>query len=394
MTSFILPRIPLNNNLIHSISPEYTNDRHAIPCINKTLLSYLNTVKTEIDNRQLEWDKYKKYTNPYEYIHTPVPNSQHSVCKLKPLSRSYYKMIEMFTMMNIHETLSEGCKTFHLAEGPGGFIEAICNIRENPKDTYYGMTLINNDDMSIPGWNKSKNFLYNHNNVIIEKGHDGTGNLMNHHNLKDCYLKYHGEMELVTGDGGFDFSIDFNSQESVSAKLIFCQIAFAIAVQKKGGTFILKFFDIFTQISVDLIYLLSQLYENIYFVKPNTSRYANSEKYIVCKEFRLDDTEALIKYFYKIFQNFSNEPDIMVRLFNVEIPIYFKVAIEEINAIIGQQQIESISNTLNLIDNNKFDRLETMKKNNIQKCITWCSKYNVPYHKVISQSNIFLNRNK
>ena len=233
MTSFILPNIPLNNNLIHSISPEYTNDRHAIPCINKTLLSYLNTVKTEIDNRQLEWDKYKKYTNPYEYIHTPVPNSQHSVCKLKPLSRSYYKMIEMFTMMNIHETLSEGCKTFHLAEGPGGFIEAICNIRENPKDTYYGMTLINNDDMSIPGWNKSKNFLYNHNNVIIEKGHDGTGNLMNHHNLKDCYLKYHGEMELVTGDGGFDFSIDFNSQESVSAKLIFCQIAFAIAVQKK-----------------------------------------------------------------------------------------------------------------------------------------------------------------
>jgi len=394
MTSFILPVIPLNNNLIHSILPQYTIDKQAIPCINKTLLSYLNTVKTEIDNRQLEWDKYKKYTNPYEYIHTPVPNSQQSVCKLKPLSRSYYKMIEMFTMMNIHETLSDGCKTFHLAEGPGGFIEAICNIRQNHKDTYYGMTLINNDDMSIPGWNKSKLFLHNNDNVIIEKGYDGTGNLMNHNNLKDCYLKYHGEMELVTGDGGFDFSIDFNSQESVSAKLIFCQIAFAIAVQKKGGTFILKFFDVFTQISVDLIYLLSQLYENIYFVKPNTSRYANSEKYIVCKEFRLEDTEGLIKYFYKIFQNFSNEPDIMVRLFNIEIPIYFKVAIEEINAIIGQQQIESISNTLNLIDNNKFDRLETMKKNNIQKCITWCTKYKVPYHKVISQTNIFLNRNK
>ena len=227
-----------------------------------------------------------------------------------------------------------------------------------------------------------------------EIGHDGTGNLMNHHNLKDCYLKYHGEMELVTGDGGFDFSIDFNSQESVSAKLIFCQIAFAVAVQKKGGTFILKFFDIFTQISVDLIYLLSQLYENVYFVKPNTSRYANSEKYIVCKNFRLENTEGLIKYFYRIFQNFSNEPDIMVRLFNIDIPIYFKVAIEEINAIIGQQQVESISNTLNLIDNNKFDRLENMKKGHIQKCITWCIKYKLPYHKVISQSNIFLNRNK
>ena len=63
---------------------------------------------------------------------------------------------------------------------------------------------------------------------------------------------------------------------------------------------------------------------------------------------------------------------------------------EEINAILGQQQIETISTTLNLIDNNKYDRLENLKKNNIQKCIMWCQKYKRPYNKVISISNIFL----
>ena len=149
MTNFILPSIPLSDNLIENICPQYSNDNKTGVFINKTLLIYLNTIKTEIDNRQAEWDKFKKYTNPYEYIHTLVPNSQQSVCKLKPLSRSFYKMIELFNMMNIREILSDNCKTFHLAEGPGGFIEAICYIRQNINDKYYGMTLINDDDNNI-----------------------------------------------------------------------------------------------------------------------------------------------------------------------------------------------------------------------------------------------------
>ena len=33
-----------------------------------------------------------------------------------------------------------------------------------------------------------------------------------------------------------------------------------------------------------------------------------------------------------------------------------------------------------------------LKKNNIQKCISWCQKYNVPYNKTLGNysSNIFL----
>ena len=95
MSCFSLPFVSQKDNLIQYINPTYTTELNVIPVINKTLSMYLNKVKTEIDNRQTEWDKYKKYTNPYEYIHTAVPNSQQSVCRLKPLSRSFYKMIEI-----------------------------------------------------------------------------------------------------------------------------------------------------------------------------------------------------------------------------------------------------------------------------------------------------------
>ena len=90
MSILYLPKIPVINNIEREIHIFYKTDLFTI---NKTLQKYLQRIKGEIDNKQSEWDIYKKYTNPYEYIHTPISNSKHSVCKLKPLSRSFYKLI-------------------------------------------------------------------------------------------------------------------------------------------------------------------------------------------------------------------------------------------------------------------------------------------------------------
>ena len=114
--------------------------------------------------------------------------------------------------------------------------------------------------------------------------------------------------------------------------------------------------------------------------------------YIVCKNFRLDDRELLIEKFYNIFNSFSEEQNI-TKILNIEIPYFYLCKIEELNAIFGQQQIETIANTLNLIDNNKYERLENLKKINIQKCISWCQRYKLPYNKIITTTNIFLSKN-
>ena len=58
-------------------------------------------------------------------------------------------------------------------------------------------------------------------------------------------------------------------------------------MQKFNGTFILKIFDMFSKSTQDYIYLLSLFYNKVYIFKPQTSRLANSEKYIVCKDFKL-----------------------------------------------------------------------------------------------------------
>jgi hypothetical protein len=78
-------------------------------------------------------------------------------------------------------------------------------------------------------------------------------------------------------------------------------------------------------------------------------------------------------------------------LFDFPLPYLFTNKIEEYNAILGQQQIDTIVSTIYLIDNNnKYDKIEHMKKKYIQKCITWCQKFNIPYHSVIQTNNMFL----
>ncbi len=388
MSYFLLPHIynPINPD---KIDIYYDNNN----TISKSLSIYLTLIKKQIDNLPIEWDLYKKFTNTYEYIHTQIPYAKQCVCKYKPLSRSFYKLIEIFNLLNIDFNKNK-IKSFHLAEGPGGFIEALITHRtqnnfDNSQDIYYGMTLINDKDDNIPGWKKSKYFLQKNPNIKIVTGKDNTGNLLNVENLLFCYENYKNSMDLVTADGGFDFSIDFNQQENLSLKLIFAQIAYAIAIQKQGGIFVLKIFDIFSNSTIDLIYILSSLYEKTYIVKPYSSRAANAERYIVCKYFKCNNTSNIVNKFINILDNLKDNNNIC-RFLNFSIPYLFINKIEDVNAILGQQQLENILSTFHLVENNKPEKLDSIKKNNIQKCIQWCIKNKLPYNKNINQLNIFI----
>jgi 23S rRNA U2552 (ribose-2'-O)-methylase RlmE/FtsJ len=431
-------------------------------------------IKEQIEKYQDAWDNIKKFTNPYEYIHTNVSGNKTNISKLRPLSRSFYKMIEIIKNNNIlsqydHTVVARpeykmGINTFHLAEGPGGFIEAISYLRglkyqrevtdtaaaatataantngvagtvqilkrntdlhdeymkeiehlklsrrifESQKhgyetlapptygnDRYYGMTLVN-DDPICPGWKKTKTFLENHPNVIIETGADKTGNLISLENFHHCVTKYRNKMDMITADGGFDFSVDFNNQENMATQLILCEVFYALVMQKQGGTFILKIFDVFHKPTVDILYLLCYYYKNVSIIKPHTSRIANSEKYVVCQGFKIADSAKIVEQFAKLLPIMPNGSTRMTSLLPQEHDLYFLNKIEEMNAMVSFQQIENITSTLSIITNHRnAEKLEQYKKNNVSKCIAWCEHYEIPYnvyHATIQSTNIFLHR--
>ena len=373
-----------NNNIYPSrLICKFTNDEDENQIfLSKTLRSYIMNSKEKIDKCEILWDKYKKYINPYEFIHTIIPNIKQSIAKYKPLSRSYYKFIEISQMLKLLDDYSyNNINTFHLAEGPGGFIEALCYLRKNLNDKYFGMTLIDDNDTNVPGWNKTQNFLNKNKNVIIDYGITQNGDLLDPKNFVYVNEKYKNSMDIITGDGGFDFSIDFNQQESISFKLIYVQMCYALIMQKYKGHFFLKIFDSFSLNIIQLLYVLNNLYEKVYIVKPNTSRYANSERYIVCKYFKLTDSKNL---FYPLLNNISQIKNYkyISSIYDEKLNYYFIIKMEEINAVIGQQQIEYINATIELIENHNEEKIERLIKNNINKCINWCVKYKIPHIKI------------
>ena len=442
MTYYLLPRtnIFLYKHIQYSVGPDN-------PCVISTsLANYLYEIKTKINEREREWDLYKKYTNPYEYIHTIIPSKKKSISKHRPLSRSYFKMIEMINTFNIQFPPNEGIRTFHLAEGPGGFIEALVHSRNQKKDVYIGMTILDiANDYNIPAWKKSQSFLRENSNVLIETGSDHTGNILSLDNFVYCKERYGSSMDLITADGGFDFSINFNKQELHIADLLFAQVCFALCMQKKNGTFILKLFDCFMQHSVDILYILSAFYEKVYMIKPHTSRFANSEKYIVCKGFIHTTNTVFYPYLFRAFHQMTSlsqgidpaastltsgcastlmgapgltngsasastlmgapgltngsasastlmgAPGLTkvsglirpLRFLDISISYCFLTKLEEYNAIFGQQQLENIHSTISLIDNkNKQDKIDHLIKTNLTKSIQWCIKHQVPFSSI------------
>jgi len=389
-------QIPRNTPYLYQyIECFLTDGKNSDPIVSSSLSHYLNEIKKRIDSKEQEWDTVKRYTNPCEYIHTIIPCKKKSIAKKKPLSRSYFKMVEIVNFFNLLDIKKGNITTFHLAEGPGGFIEAMVNMRNNANDKYIGMSILDDkNDPNIPGWKKSKQFLQENNNVVIDHGIDGTGDILTLDNFKYCKETYGNKMSIITGDGGFDFSIDFNNQEHYILKLLFGQVCYAIVMQKQGGHFILKVFDCFFQHTLDILALLSSLYEKVYITKPQTSRYANSEKYIVCKNYLGPNCNGIYNYLFKAFEKIVTIDKPVIRLLNIPLTLLFTTKIEEYNAILGQQQIENIHYTLNLVDcNNKDDKYNILMKNNIKKCVDWCVKYNVPYNNINfnnNAANVFL----
>ena len=326
----------------------------------------LTLLKCEIDKcENKKWEGAKKKINPYEYIYTSSKTTN-NICKVSPISRSYFKLHEMIKNNNL---LQNDCFCACVAEGPGGFIHCINQLSKYDQiniKKIYGITLISND-RKIPYWNQ--NILNNHMNEIIN-GEDNTGNLYDYKNA-ECFINRVGKNKchLVTADGGFDYSNDYNSQEKSSYQLIYSEIFVALNIQKEDGTFIVKVFDLFSYKTIQLLYLLYHCYSLIEIYKPLTSRLSNSEKYIICSGFREcpEKVKSILKQYYDNCEEL-----------HIDVPESFIQEINQFNELFVGSQMETIKEILKMIKGKNVSEKEGPCVGQIDNAVKWCKEYNLP----------------
>lgn len=335
----------------------------------------LNEWRNKIDSINPEdWKKARWYINEYDFfVKDPIIN------------RAFYKYWETINEFRLFERFQEKDYVLHCAEAPGGFIqgtniflqaqkskveklkpcideEGFTSVKAKKRkqkvdQTVYTISL--NKDLpqyksyNLPSYNKSISTK----NVCITYGKDSTGDINNWENIIYIKEKAKNDFFLITADGGFDEGTDFNNKEQLHYGLILSEIYSAIELQKVGGHFILKVFDVFTDTSVHLLYLLSLCYSEVFTYKPSTSRPTNSEKYIICKGFKLSQTarkyttDALTKL--STYLKVSDTRYVSFTLFK-SIPKNFCEKIKHMNELLLQKQCDFLEKAVDLCNNALF----------------------------------------
>jgi cap1 methyltransferase len=361
----------------------------------KSLYEEICKEKEKIDQLENgnEWDRIKKIGNPFELIYTSYhkKKKRDSISNYQPISRSYFKMWEMLyhfgdkifakERLNINDMMYFG----NLAEGPGGFMEAIYNYRmlthckyKSPRDQFFGITLRPHNEY-VPDWNKMRKIFGDKQNVHIEYG-----NLYVYQDVKN-YIKsfYKNKAHIVTADGGFDYSSDFNGQEINSCQIIYSECVIAMNILKEKGTFICKVFDLFTSTMMRILYLLFMNFEEVYFYKPETSRPANSEKYLVCIGYKNQLSEEDKSYLLYLIQEFQTGTSQLQEhqtfdIYGIRIPGTFFKSILEYNQLYVKHQKHYLQNTIQLAyERPTKEEYDKMIKNQIKNATDWCKKYNI-----------------
>ncbi len=386
------------------------------PIINYPLLSlgyhyFIHRTKESMERtNQLESkNKFYYIVNPFEHTISNYDDDLSSNTKKffkmkdndpKILSRAFYKMWEILMYFDIAS--KKDLNYAALAEGPGSFLQAVLKFREKynydlKKDKYFGVTIHpengNNIEMGkqfLGHYDKLYPDLINvHKTYPLETANKYKGktngditNVKTISIFKKEISKSKKYADLVTADGGFNWD-DENFQEQEAYQLILGELVAAVRVQNINGTFVLKLFETFTMNSLKLIYLVSSFYDESYICKPLFSRSSNSEKYLICKGFKYDQTkdakllDKKIKNLEEILSSLSTDNYLQDIYPDLVLPDGYVEDFKFINIMIANDQQIMINKIITYIDGNNYygDEYHSYKNKSINATKWWFDKF-------------------
>lgn len=348
-------------------------------------------LKREIDKSPEKWEEVKRVINPLEFASSDI-----AVAKVQPISRAFFKMIELTDKLNPLPEMP--VRTLHLAESPGGFVQAWNWIRK-PLGFTDDVTAISLEKGSYEStWKR----LIEVSRFWFYRPYLLTGDLLNKETRDGIILEYSeedrgdkktkGKAWLVTGDGGFDFSEDYQNQETTALRLILAQMLVGMRCLEKGGAMILKVFDCFTLPTIQVLWVFCKVFGEFRIVKPDTSRVCNAEKYIIAKDFKGVD-KNLDTFLNKIDGILTTSGPSGLSGFSPNIATLFETGpnanwetMDESFKLCFQTSIRRFINTqitwiqkgIDMINTNSIHEETSRKTRNL---IRWCRRYHIPINR-------------
>jgi 23S rRNA U2552 (ribose-2'-O)-methylase RlmE/FtsJ len=349
----------------------------------------LTNYKNQIDELEEKgiWEKRKKIVNPFELVYTQDDqNMPICLAKTKPLSRSYFKMVEMLKVSEFFKVNTRRIRSAHACEGPGGFIQALAElsaVERTPLISALAMTLRPTHSY-IPGWRRAVPFLQKNKQVKIVYGEDNTGDIYNLENQAYFVDNLDEKVQIFTADGGFDYHNNYTDQEQTTFRLILASFVLGFKTLDVGGYMIIKLFDVFGQPTKELLYVASLLFKDWTLYKPAMSRPCNSERYFIGRGFK-GYPEDLGKLFEELQVDLKTHSSADLATFlGQELPQAFSEQIKKFQVIGQELQIKTIKEALALTEESDP---HLIWRDTYYNAEDWCKYFKVPYRDILIKRN-------
>lgn len=269
---------------VHPILPSRLVTPSVLPLENELMKMKCSIDEFHQFNEQKEayYNQLTRLLDPFSFYRKTV---KRNVFPEKSMTNAWLKCWEMIHVFKLIPPRGH-VNLFCNAELPGAFLFAMNHfIRTKTNTTFEWMAnSLYPSDGSILGDEFGLVKRYP-DKWLMNQERDG--NVTNPKTIQYIEEKCNSQVDLYTSDIGIGLDHDtFAKQEEMEAPLNLGQIVCGLHVLREGGHLICKTFMFFSPFSISLIYLVSQCFHEFYIYKPETSRAANSEVYLVGKGFK------------------------------------------------------------------------------------------------------------
>lgn len=343
----------------------------------------LRQTKQLLEPKKTIWDDIvHDLVNPYALV-----SKQRSHCVL---SQGYAILWEICQQMTLLDKFKDQAMTIAcLAEGPGGFMQCLIELRKRLDDQYHAITLKDPTNSNFgSGWNNvnSYNYFAAENNKRDEKKQiqQMDGDLLKEKDMM-AFIKTvgAGSCQLVTADGFATGDVE------AEAHLLLAEMVTALTLQAIGGTLIIRIGEIYYDLILQIIQMLWIYYPQLILIKPYATDPSTDTKYLVCQGFggissdQLEELRGLLARWEQV--SADKHVHLLVSMVDDPKSDFFN-GLVSFNDFTASLQIEKITEGLNLLSANEY------KKDKVLAVITdkqkdhlkvWSETYHWPPKKTL-----------
>jgi hypothetical protein len=356
----IIFTIKISDKKIYNATPELSQN-YDYPLFSIGFQQFLHANVKRLDDATKDFEGRKKvYTvmnlfepliDNYDAGIDDVTNEYfHSVSDDKIIGKDFYKVWEIVNTFDLIPTKGETFSALNIADKDYAGSQAILLHRKlfskKAKDKLYVVESSLNEKLT----QKLENFKKNNKNI---KTFSINKNMCDIKTINSITKETSETIDLVVAHTYSNTKSKF-VQEQELTKLVIGEFLIALKSLNNGGNFICKMYETYTRTMCRLIYILSQCFENMYIIKPVTSRASSSEKFLVCKNYK--PKQKIAEQFEKLVKILSdNEKLNIISIFpDLEFTDDFTEKMTKINTSISIKQVIGINKIIAFIKSQNY----------------------------------------